>query len=167
MQTLVPSSYIERDKPLDIVENMVEQNDWVFERQSDQEMAVQVPGSWCSYNLHFTWNDEAEAIHFTCAFDMRVSDNRVSLVHELLALVNDRLWLGHFTMWGIDSFPMFRHALPLRGAMGPVTEQMEDLIGTAILECERFYPAFQYVVWGGKSANDAFSAAMIDTIGEA
>ena len=167
MQTLVSSNYVEQNNPLDIVEHMVEQNEWIFERQSDQEMAVQVPGSWCDYSLHFSWNDELEAIHFTCAFDMRVSDKRISLVHELLALVNDRLWLGHFTMWGSDSFPMFRHALLLRGAMGPMTEQVEDLVGTAILECERFYPAFQYVVWGGKSADEAFKASMIDTMGEA
>ena len=35
------------------------------------------------------------------------------------------------------------------------------------MECERFYPAFQYVIWGGKSAIDSISAAMVDTVGEA
>ena len=62
---------------------------------------------------------------------------------------------------------MFRHALPLRGLRGPTTEQMEDLVESAIIECERFYPAFQYVIWGGKEAGEAIDAAMIDTIGEA
>jgi hypothetical protein len=36
-----------------------------------------------------------------------------------------------------------------------------------LIDCERFYPAFQYVVWGGKSASDALAAAMIETVGEA
>jgi hypothetical protein len=62
---------------------------------------------------------------------------------------------------------MFRHALPLRGLRGPSVEQMEDLLDTAILECERFYPAFQYVIWGGKTAAQAIASAMIDTAGEA
>ena len=167
MTSLNATREAETHHPIDIIEQLVEFNEWTFDRRSNEEMAAQVPGSWCDYSLYFAWNCEMEAIHFTCAFDMRVSDKRVSLVHELLALVNDRLWLGHFTMWRSDSFPMFRHALPLRGAMGPVTEQVEDLIGTAILECERFYPAFQYVVWGGKSADEAFKASMIDTMGEA
>jgi len=36
-----------------------------------------------------------------------------------------------------------------------------------LAECERFYPAFQYLVWGGKSPTEAFGAAIIDPIGEA
>ena len=37
----------------------------------------------------------------------------------------------------------------------------------AIHVCERYYPAFQFVVWAGKSAAEAMSAAMFDTEGEA
>ena len=37
----------------------------------------------------------------------------------------------------------------------------------ALTECERFYPAFQFVIWGGKSASEAVSAAILDTIAEA
>jgi hypothetical protein len=40
------------------------------------------------------------------------------------------------------------------------------LVG-AIHACERYYPAFQFVVWAGKSASEAMSAAMFDTAGEA
>jgi hypothetical protein len=37
----------------------------------------------------------------------------------------------------------------------------------AVSECDRFYPAFQFVIWGGKSAAEAIGAAMLDTVGEA
>ena len=167
MQSLGSSNEFQRSNPLDIVEKIVEYNEWIFDRRNDQEMAVQVPGSWCDYSLYFSWNDEIEAIHFTCTFDMRISNNRLTLVHELLALINDRLWLGHFSVLRNEGLPMFRHSILLRGAKGLVTEQTEDLVETAITECERFYPAFQYVIWGGKTADEALSAAMIDTIGEA
>jgi len=40
------------------------------------------------------------------------------------------------------------------------------LVG-AIHACERYYPAFQFVVWAGKNAPEAMSAAMFDTEGEA
>ena len=35
---------------------------------------------------------------------------------------------------------------------GASAEQIEDLVEIALSECERFYPAFQLVVWGGKNA---------------
>lgn len=153
--------------PLDIIERLVDNNDWMFDRRSEQELAVQAPGRWCDYSLYFAWNDTMDAMHFTCAFDMRVPDERRRPVHDLIVFINEKLWLGHFGLWQDEGLPMFRHALPLRGLRGASPEQMEDLVDTAILECERFYPAFQYVIWGGKTAHEAIEAAMIDTVGEA
>jgi len=153
--------------PLDIIERIVDDHNWPFDRQGDQEMAVQVPGKWCDYNLYFSWNEDASAMHFTCAFDMRVPDGRRGQVYELLALINEKMWLGHFGLWTSEGMPMYRHALPLRGAGEPAFEQMEDLVEIALLECERFYPAFQYVIWGGKTATEAIDASMLDTVGEA
>ncbi len=153
--------------PLDIIEQLVEFNEWSFDRRNDEELAVQAPGRWCDYSLHFAWNDSVDAMHFTCAFDMRVPGEKRGPVHELLALVNERLWLGHFSIWAEEGLPMFRHALPLRGAQRPSIEQMEDVLDTALIECERFYPAFQYVVWAGKTPEEAMDAALIETVGEA
>lgn len=153
--------------PLDVVERVVTANDWMFDRRSDQEMAAQVPGHWCDYSLYFAWNEDVGALHFTCAFDMRVPDAKKPAISLLLALVNERIWLGHFGMSEEEGLPMYRHALPLRGTGGPTAGQLEDLLDTAVFECERFYPAFQFVIWGGKSAAEAIAAAMIETVGEA
>jgi hypothetical protein len=54
-----------------------------------------------------------------------------------------------------------------RGSLGASDEQVEDLVDAALTECERFYPAFQFVVWGGKAPAEALTAAMIDPVGEA
>jgi len=153
--------------PLDVIEQIVHENEWVFDRRSDQEMAVQAPGRWCDYSLYFAWNDGSDAMHFTCAFDIRVGADRRRDVYELLALINEKIWLGYFGMWENEGLPMFRHALPLRGAHWPSPEQIEDLVDAAIMECDRFYPAFQHVIWGGKTASEAVAMAMIDTVGEA
>lgn len=153
--------------PLDIIEEVVESNDWMFDRRNDQEIAIQAPGSWCDYNLFFNWNEEIGAIHFTCAFDMRIPPGKRLAVYELLALINEKMWLGHFGLWEDEGLPMFRHSLPLRGSAGMALGQIEDILDTALIECERFYPVFQYVIWGGKSAEEAIAAAMIDTVGEA
>jgi hypothetical protein len=106
-------------------------------------------------------------MHFTCAFDMKVPDAKKVPIFELLGMVNEKLWLGHFGLWEEESVPMFRHTSLLRGTTGPVPEQVEDLIDIAVGECERFYPAFQFVIWGGKSARDAMAASLLETQGEA
>ncbi len=77
------------------------------------------------------------------------------------------MWHPLFTSRTEEGVPMFRHAVLLRGLDGASMEQIEDLVDIALSECERFYPAFQFVIWGGKSAQDAISAALLDTVGEA
>jgi len=45
--------------------------------------------------------------------------------------------------------------------------QCETLLSTALESCERYFPAFQFVVWAGKSAREALDAAIFDTRGQA
>lgn len=153
--------------PLDLVEQFVTANDWAFDRRSDEELAVEVPGKWCNYSLYFAWREDMGAMHFTCAFDMKVPDAKKGAIFELLAIVNEKMWLGHFGLWEDEGVPMFRHTALLRGGQGVSPEQVEDLVDIAVSECERFYPAFQFVIWGGKSAKEAVAASLLDTVGEA
>ena len=153
--------------PLDIMEQIVIANDWTFDRRSESEMAAEVPGSWCDYGLLFNWSQEISAMHFTCAFDLKVPEKHRAALYELLALANERLWIGHFGMETEDGMPVFRHAVLLRGAPGASAESLEDMVDIAITECERFFPAFQFVLWGGKSPADALAAAMLECVGEA
>jgi len=41
------------------------------------------------------------------------------------------------------------------------------VLGTALDACESYYPAFQFVVWAGKSAREAMESVMFETAGEA
>jgi hypothetical protein len=153
--------------PLDLIEQIVLAHDWPFDRTSDREIAAEVTGRWCDYRLYFSWREDVNALHFTCAFDIRVPGEKAREVHSLLALINEKLWLGHFDLWGEEGMPLFRHSLLLRGTSGLAVEQMEDLVDIAVAECERFYPSFQYVVWAGKTPQEALAAAILETVGEA
>ena len=62
---------------------------------------------------------------------------------------------------------MFRHTLLLRGAGPASVEQLEDLVDIAVSESDRYYPAFQFVIWGGKTPKEALDAALIEVVGEA
>ncbi|HYD67871.1 YbjN domain-containing protein [Azospirillum sp.] len=153
--------------PLDIVEEIVTANEWPFDRSSEDELIVEIGGRWCDYRLYFVWQQDVSAMQFSCQFDMKVQANRRDAVSGLLAEVNSRLWLGHFDVCSEEHTPMFRQTTLLRGSRGATVEQLEDLVEIALSECERFYPAFQFVIWGGKSPSEAVSAAILDTMGEA
>ena len=153
--------------PIDLVEEIVAANDWAHDRTSDEELVVDIAGRWCDYRLYFVWQEEISALHFSCGFDMRVAKGRRGAVYELLALANEKLWLGHFDLSAEANSPAFRHAVLLRGVAMASAEQVEDLVEIALAECERFYPAFQLVLWGGESATQAITAAMTDPVGEA
>ncbi len=153
--------------PLDLVEELVGANDWPFKRASESELMVEVDGRWCGYYLHFVWRAEMSALVFSCLFDQKVPTHRRAAVYELLARVNETLWLGHFELASEDGTAMFRHTVPLRGLSGPSAELLEDLVDAAVDECERFYPALQMVLWGGRPAAEAVQAALMETLGEA
>ncbi|MCQ8241722.1 YbjN domain-containing protein [Rhizosaccharibacter radicis] len=153
--------------PLDLMEQIVGGYEWAFDRRTDTEMAAEAPGKWCDYGLYFSWSGEISAMHFTCTFDLKVPPAQRRALFELLALANERLWIGHFGMDADDGMPLFRHAVLLRGAPGASSESLEDMVDIALTECERFYPAFQFVLWGGKTPAEALEAAMLDCAGEA
>lgn len=152
--------------PMDLVEESVCSRDWVAERTARDELIAEVGGRWCDYHLLFAWSDEIGALQITCAFDIRPSRERMASLHELLALANDRLWVGHFDISSVDGLPSFRHALLLRGGTLSA-EQVEDMVDIALQEVDRFYPAFQYVLWADHSPTEALACVMLETVGHA
>ncbi len=158
---------VETRNPLDLVEEMVSVNEWIFERTGVDELFAETAGQWCTYRMFFLWQEDLAALQFTVQFDMRVPDKRRAAVCELLAALNEKLWLGHLEVDGDEKTPMFRHTMLMRGAPGMSVEQAEDLLDIALTECDRFYPAFQFCIWGGRSAADSLNSAILDTVAEA
>jgi hypothetical protein len=152
--------------PVDVVERLASLHDWSFDRAGDDEIAISVRGRWTDYHVSFTWMDDIEALHLACAFDLKVPEPRRGQVIELIALINEQLWVGHFDMWVKDGVVMFRHALLLAGGVEVAGRQCEALLDTALDNSERYFQAFQFVVWAGKSARESLDAVMFDTAGE-
>jgi hypothetical protein len=115
------------------------------------------------------WRSEDQVLQFLAFPDIKVGPDKRAAIYEALSLINEQLWLGHFEMWSGSGLVVFRHStiLDLREDDGLSLEQAEAIAEAAVEECERFYPVFQFVLWGGKSPGEAISAALIDTHGEA
>ena len=156
-----------RANPLDVVERIASGNDWTFERACDDEINMLVKGKWNDYQVSFTWMGDLEALNLACAFDIKVPDRRRAEVQQLIAHMNEQMWIGHFDLWQNDGMVMFRHALVLAGGVDASDEQCKSVLGAAVDACERYFPAFQFVLWAGKPAREALDAAMFETSGEA
>src|ERR1700679_1739358 len=124
--------------PLDLLEDIVTANEWLFDRTGDDELIVELAGRWCHYRMFFVWQREIGALQFTCQFDMKVPDAKRSEVNDLLAMLNNRLWLGHFDLELQQGTPLFRYTVLARNDRMPGVEALEDLVEIALTECERF-----------------------------
>ena len=156
--------------PIDMLEHYFAARGWDFQRVGDEEIVAHYQGSWAQYELRAIWREEDRVLQFLALPDIRVTADKKAAIYETLGLLNEQLWLGHFEMWTSSSIVLFRHAalLETQGDDATLTlDQAETLIETAIDECERFYPVFQFVLWSDKSPQEAIAAAMIETQGEA
>jgi len=158
---------VSRPHPLDMLERTVEENGWAFERSAQDELNLSVAGRWSDHHFSFTWREDLQSLHLSSAFDMRVKgETRLADVAALLMHVNARLWIGHFDLWPEDGTIVFRHAMIFPDTHASAS-QCEALLNLALEACEHYYPAFQFVLWGGKSAEEAVAAAILECAGQA
>jgi len=153
--------------PIEMLGAMFAAHGWVWEYVGEDEVTVEIPGSWTTYQLRGIWRDEDRVLQLLCLPDVRVPEPKRRPGYELLAMVNEQLWLGHFDIWSQGGVLLYRHGIML-GDEGVLSLDMAQLaVDSAISECDRFYPAFQFVLWGDKNPRDALDAAMVDAAGEA
>lgn len=153
--------------PVDMLAALFEARGWAYESVSEDEICGEIQGSWAKYQLRAIWREEDSVLQLLCLPDVRVADNKRAVATELMALVNEQMWLGHFDIWSNGGVLLYRHGTIL-GDDGLLSlSQAQALVETAIDECDRFYPAFQFVLWGDKSPRAALDSALVDAAGEA
>jgi len=154
--------------PIDMLEAYYAAHGWDHERHDDEIVAT-VKGSWTSYELRALWREDDSVLQLLAFPDIKVTDDRRGGVYEAIGLVNEQLWIGHFELWSSSGVLLYRHAAMVDGEEEGTMSlgAAELLVESAIEECERFYPVFQFVLWGGKTPKEALAAALIETQGEA
>lgn len=155
------------EHPVDVVEQLAATNDWSFDRDDEDEISISVAGSWTDYHVAFTWLADLETLHVSCAFDLKAPERRRPDVAALITAINEQLWVGHFDIWPNEGVVMHRHGLLLAGGQQPSGQQCAALLDNALKTCERYYQAFQFVLWAGKGAKEALETATFETKGEA
>ncbi len=152
---------------LDLVEQLVRAQGWAYERGEGEEIHARVPGQWATYRVWFGWHADLGIFQIACTLDLQVPEARHAALAGLLCGANPRLWLGHFELWPEERVVAFRHAVLFREGAGISPETVADLVDIVVHECDRFYPAFRLVLEDGRTPEEALTAAMLETEGEA
>lgn len=153
--------------PIDIVETLATNRDWDFDRIADDQIAMAVEGSWRTYAITLAWSDYDETLRMICTFDMEPPADRLPALFETLNSANDTSWAGAFSLWQEQKLMVYRYGLVLSGGASASPEQIDHLLHNAVLYCERFYPAFQLVCWGGEEPAKAMEIAIAEAYGRA
>ena len=160
--------YLEDDiHPIDIVENIAAYHDWDFDRIGQDQIAMAVEGQWRTYSITLAWSSYDETLRLICTFEMEPPEARLPQLYETLNAVNDQCWAGAFTFWAQQKLMVWRYGLVLSGEQVASAEQIDTLINAAVMSAERYYPAFQLVVWGERSPADALQVAIAEAYGRA
>src|SRR5262245_10578436 len=114
--------------PLDVVERVAAANGWSFERAGIAEPTLLIQRKWTDYQVSYAWMFDIEALHLACAFEMKVPERCRAEVQQLVSLVNEQMWVGHFDLWTQDGLIMYRHALLLAGGVAASGRQCEALL---------------------------------------
>ena len=153
--------------PIDVVEEVIYSKKWTFSRADDYELVAEIASKWCQYRFYFTWSEQIKAISLTVTFDLKFPHAKMKDAQELLALINEKLWIGHFDITSKNGIPAYRHTVLSYPEDEVLHHQLENLVDIAIYECEKFYPAFQLVLFEDSDPGKALAISTFDTIGVA
>ena len=153
--------------PLDVVEEIIYMKQWSCSRENDYELVSEIRGNHCLYRLYIVWSEKINAISLTITFDLKVPQASKHLIFELLSLINENLWMGHFDITSRTGIPAYRNTLLINNKNIENIGIMEDIVDIGINECEKFYPSFQMVLWEDCSPNTAAATCLMETKGRA
>jgi len=153
--------------PIDIVEEIIHSKNWNFSRAAEYELVAEIASKWCQYRLYFSWSEQIKAINFTVTFDLKFPISKSESIYELLARINEKLWIGHFDITSKNGIPAFRHTVLAAQGGNIMQNQLEDLVDIAIYECEKYYPVFQLILFEDSTPQNALKLCTIETMGNA
>jgi hypothetical protein len=155
------------DRALDVVEQTLLAAEWACERSDESVIHCASMTKWGEFGGMFVWREQPASLNFSLTLDLRAPHAKQNAISELLRKINERLWLGHFDYWNDEGVAVFRHTIPMLDRIAPDQGEISAVLTAALEAADQFLPAFNFVVWAGKSAEEAVAAVVFETHGEA
>lgn len=153
--------------PVDLIEKIISNRDWPYERITEDELSISIKGNSTQYEIALSWIDEHEALHIACAFPLNMAKGRRSGLDELLLRINKKMLIGHFDYWANVQKISYRQTLLLTGGLCPSAAQIETLLMHALEACESHHRSFYLVSNSKISAEKSLHYALFETVGNA
>lgn len=152
--------------PIDVVEHILNRQAYELERRSRNEVVVEIKaaGTRCCCFLMGRIN-ALSACFLPDQYRGPAKDH--NKIFELLALINDDLWVGHFSYWTEQKMPVFRYSLFYNPDNKDFSIQLTHVMDIAVKECERMYPVFNVVLTKGMEPRQALYPMLLETLGQA
>jgi hypothetical protein len=147
--------------PLDTIELILNRDNILFDRRGDNELVAEVLGKWDNMLIFFAFEEHLRCLHISCLLNIETSAVDRSKMFELPALLNENLWLGHFSYWSEQKMPIYKHSLILQDEEELFLDKVSKIIELSIMECERVYPIFNAVMRQGVSPAQALYAGSL------
>lgn len=153
--------------PIDGIEEIISAYDLDFLRNNKNQLSINFEGLWSNYEIKFNWSQPNGLIQINNNLSIKIPTNFLDKIYHVICLINERISLGYFGYCSDESCLFFRHNVSMKGINYLSTEQIEDFIDIIVQECDKFYPAFQTLIFRNYGAKKAIESALFETIGEA
>lgn len=162
----IEEDVFEQGEVLDSAEAVLCADSRPYERLAD-EIHFATAISYTEMHGHIAMRADKSSVGVAYVFEQRVPPQKYLDVVQLISLLNESLWLGHFEINSLENNIIWRHSMPLIGRPDPEPQEFAAIMAAGVEACERFYPAFNFLLWAGKTPQEAAEAALFETCGEA
>ena len=142
----------------DVLSYFEKEHKGYFEVGEEQQIVREtIKGDNSSYKVAVAWNDEASRINFWVRDIMTIPQPKRATAGTLVNMINWRLDLSDFEFDMEDGELMVNLSFNLRdGTLGH--DQIDSHFNAVVWIADKYYPAFQKVVWADVSPEEALAS---------
>ncbi|MCB9965096.1 MAG: YbjN domain-containing protein [Rhodospirillales bacterium] len=151
-----------RANPLDDVEDLMIANDWVYSRQTNEELSLSLSGKLHEYSLSFQWNEIKGLLNISCRINEVISDDKMGEAILIANQLNQSVKMGHFLIDPEQKTLIYRYTL-LSGADDTTAdpEYLANLVEMLMCDCEENVSIFKCFLHKDLCQNDKQLLALL------
>ena len=158
---------INKNNPIDYIEEYVINDDIEIYRFSRDEITISSKGIWRNYKISFKWDEDRKIIEANSYFDMSKKNKINKSIYSLVSNVNKKATVGFFNFCPKLNTIFYSYKISVKGQNYITLEQVQDFIDLVTSECDRFFPVFFVFFYKKQDPIYALEIAVLDTCGEA
>jgi len=165
MPSLFDTLHRDSPNPLDNIEDILNANDWSFNRMADNELTVSLNGKFCTYRLIFIWQADMNALQFAIQYEIAIHPLSLEQAGKVLMNINENTWMGHFEICTDTYIPGYRYTTLINPENKHSYEQIENVVDIALAQCETNYAAFSLLTEQNAANDETLPLALMQTQG--